>query len=116
MGKTTTKPTPKLEIPCAHFFEVSKTEMDSYLLPLRRLICGDDGSRAEAFAGKVWESLSVNIVLTAFPVLLQNDSLGIVSAAGKASFKPLHADFIEVRHECSGEKWHCEIKGSDTCI
>lgn len=94
MGKTTTKPTPKLEIPHAHFFEFSKTEMDSYLLTLRRLICGDDGSRAEAFAGKMWESPSVNIVLTAFPVLLQIDSLGIVSAAGKTSFKPLHADIL----------------------
>lgn len=37
---------------------------------------------------------SVNIVLTTFPMLLQIDSLGIVSAAGKASFKPVHADIL----------------------
>lgn len=95
VGETTTiKPTSNPKIPHAHFFEVSKTEMDGYLLTLQRLICGEGGSRVEAFAGKVWESPSVNIVLTTFPMLLQIDSLGIVSAAGKANFKPLHADIL----------------------
>lgn len=32
--------------------------------------------------------------LTAFPMLLQIDNLGIVSAAGKASFKPMRADIL----------------------
>lgn len=58
------------------------------------LICGERGTRAEAFAGEMWESPSVNIVLAAFPVLLQIDSLGVVSAEGKASFRPLCADIL----------------------
>lgn len=91
-GNNNNKTYPKT--PHAHFFEVSKTEVDGYLLTLQRLIYGEGGSRAEAFAGKVWESPSVNIVLTAFPMLLQIDSLGIVSAAGKASFKPVRADIL----------------------
>lgn len=68
--------------------------MNGYLLTLKRLICGEGGSRAQAFAGESVGQPSVNIVLTTFPMLLQIDSLGIVSAAGKASFKPVHADIL----------------------
>lgn len=68
--------------------------MDHYPSTPQRLICGEGGARAEAFAVEVWESPSVNIVLAAFPMLLQIDSLGVVSAAGRAGFKPLCADIL----------------------
>lgn len=87
-------PTPTPEIPHAHFFEVWKTEIDHYPSTPQRLLCGECGARAEAFAGEVWESPSVNIVLAAFPMLLQIDSLGVVSAAHKAGFRPSCADIL----------------------
>lgn len=68
--------------------------MDHYPSTPQRLICGEGGARTEAFAVVVWESPSVNIVLAAFPMLLQIDSLGVVSAAGRAGFKPLCADIL----------------------
>lgn len=85
---------PKPEILHVHFFEIGKTEMDRYPSAPQRLICGEGGATAEAFAGEVWESPSVNIVLAAFPLLLQIDSLGVVCAAGKAGFRPLCADIL----------------------
>ena len=84
--------TPKPEIPHAHFFDIWENEADHYPSTPQRLICGEGGARAVAFAGEVWESLSVNIVLAAFPMLFQIDGLGVVSAAGKAGFRPLCAD------------------------
>lgn len=75
-------------------FKGWKTEMDHYPSIPQRLICGEGGARAEAFAGKVWERPSVNIVLAAFPLLLQIGRLGVVCAAGKACFKPLCADIL----------------------
>lgn len=85
-------------------FKGWETEMDHYPSIPQRLICGEGGARAEAFAGKVWERPSVNIVLAAFPLLLQIGRLGVVCAAGKACFQALVCwYFIEVRHERSRE-------------
>lgn len=81
----------KSEIPPTQFL---RTEMLHYPSVPQRLICGDGGARAEAFAGKVWERPSVNIVLAAFPMLLRIDSLGVVSAAGKACLEPLCVDIL----------------------
>lgn len=64
--------TPKPEIAHTQSFEIWKAERDHYPSTPQRLICGEGDARAEAFAGEVWESPSVNIVLAAFPVLFTN--------------------------------------------
>lgn len=93
-GEWETKRTPKPEIPHVCFFVSERLKWIIYPSTPKRLICGEGGARAEAVAGEVWESPSVNIVLTTSAVLLQIDSLGLVSAAGKAGFGPLCADIL----------------------